>query len=52
MCFEPGFFDRTADREVRRLQDEQHELRTRVTALLADWEQVEEQLAALGDSTG
>ena len=42
---EAGFFERTTDDQVRRLQREQQELRTRLAALLADWEQVEEQLA-------
>ncbi len=46
---EQGFFERTADREVRRLQDEQRDLRAKVATLLADWEKVEEQLAALGE---
>jgi energy-coupling factor transporter ATP-binding protein EcfA2 len=43
----PGFFERTDGREVRKLEGEQRKLTARVEELLASWEQVESDLSAL-----
>jgi ATPase subunit of ABC transporter with duplicated ATPase domains len=40
----PGFFDRTAPKEVQRLETEQKSLAARVEELLAEWERVEAEL--------
>jgi ATPase subunit of ABC transporter with duplicated ATPase domains len=41
----PGFFDTTADDKVRKLQEEQQQLTDKVQELMAEWEQVESDLA-------
>jgi ATPase subunit of ABC transporter with duplicated ATPase domains len=43
----PGFFDRTAPTEVRKLEGEQKTLSAKVAELLAEWEKVEAQLEEL-----
>ncbi len=43
----PGFFDRTAPGEVRKLEGEQKTLAAKVGELLAEWEKVEAQLEEL-----
>jgi len=43
----PGFFDRTAPGEVKRLESEQRALAEKVDSLLADWERVESALDEL-----
>ncbi len=43
----PGFFDKTSPGEVKKLETEQKQLSTRIEALLADWERVEGELAAV-----
>jgi energy-coupling factor transporter ATP-binding protein EcfA2 len=42
----PGFFDQTPPAEVKRLEQEQKTLAARLETLMADWERVEQQLAA------
>ena len=44
---DPGFFDRTAPKKVKGMEREQQELREKAEELLAEWETVEEELAAL-----
>jgi len=41
----PGFFAETPALEVRRLEDEQQQLRRRIAELMATWEAVEEEIA-------
>jgi len=43
----PGFFDRTAPGEVRKLESEQRTLSARLDELLAEWERVEAELGEL-----
>jgi ATPase subunit of ABC transporter with duplicated ATPase domains len=47
---EAGFYEKTAAAEVDRLVKEEQALGARVEALLAEWEQVETELAALADA--
>ncbi len=43
----PGFFDKTPDSEVRKLEREQKNLSAKVDELMAEWERVEEQISEL-----
>ena len=43
----PGFFDKTAPGEVRKLESEQKTLAAKVGSLMTEWEQVEKQLEAV-----
>jgi ATPase subunit of ABC transporter with duplicated ATPase domains len=43
---EPGFFERTSRDELARLEAEQQALGARIDALLAEWEQLETEIAA------
>jgi ATPase subunit of ABC transporter with duplicated ATPase domains len=45
---EPGFFQRTAPEEVQALQREDAELATQIERWLAEWEEVEKEIASLG----
>ncbi|MGD8441211.1 MAG: ABC-F family ATP-binding cassette domain-containing protein [Holophagae bacterium] len=45
----PGFFDRTDEKKIRRLQTERSDLETEVERLMAEWEDIELELA---DHTG
>ncbi|MFZ5890037.1 MAG: ABC-F family ATP-binding cassette domain-containing protein [Myxococcota bacterium] len=47
MWCEPGFFERTPPEEVAALQAEERELGPRIEALVAEWEKLEEELAAI-----
>jgi ATPase subunit of ABC transporter with duplicated ATPase domains len=47
MFCNPGFFDRTGETEVKKLETEQKQLSTKVETLMADWEQVESEIASL-----
>ncbi len=44
---DPGYFDRTPPAEVRKLQQEQQRLGEKVEELMAEWEGLEEELAAI-----
>ena len=43
----PGFFDRTAPAEIRKLEGEQKTLTAKVSELMTEWERVEAQLGEL-----
>ena len=43
----PGFFDKTPSPEVRKLENEQKTLSTRLDELMASWEKVEKELAGV-----
>src|SRR6185436_20106600 len=45
---DPTFFDRAAPGEVKKLENEQKTLSTRVEELMGEWEKLEEQLGGLG----
>ena len=45
---DPTFFDRTAANEVKKLENEQKTLSTRVEELMGEWEKIESQLSELG----
>jgi len=45
---DPTFFDRTAAGEVKKLENEQKALSSRVEELMGQWERLEEQLSELG----
>ena len=45
----PGFFERTSKDEVAALEQEQAALGPRIEALLAEWESLEQEIAALGE---
>jgi ATPase subunit of ABC transporter with duplicated ATPase domains len=45
---DPTFFDRAAPGEVKKLENEQKTLSTRVEELMGEWEKLEEQLGELG----
>jgi ATPase subunit of ABC transporter with duplicated ATPase domains len=45
---DPTFFDRTAAGEVKRLENEQKTLSSKVEELMGEWEKVEGQIAELG----
>jgi ATPase subunit of ABC transporter with duplicated ATPase domains len=47
---EAGFFEKTADDEVRRLQAEQVDLSGKVAELMEEWERLESDLAELGEA--
>ncbi len=47
----PGFFDKTAAKEVQGLEAEQKRLVTQVEEKMARWEELESELAEAGDST-
>ncbi len=47
MFCNPGFFDKTPEPEVRKLEREQKKLSGKVDELMAEWEQVEEELSEL-----
>jgi ATPase subunit of ABC transporter with duplicated ATPase domains len=50
---QPGFFENTAAAEIEALQNEQAELGPRIEERMAEWEQIEEQLAEMeGDGDG
>ncbi|HSM51417.1 MAG TPA: ATP-binding cassette domain-containing protein, partial [Thermoanaerobaculia bacterium] len=44
----PGYFDKTTPADVRKLENEQRQLATRRDELMAEWEQLETELEALG----
>ncbi|MCZ7649926.1 MAG: ATP-binding cassette domain-containing protein [Thermoanaerobaculia bacterium] len=44
----PGFFDKTSPADVRKLENEQRQLAARRDELMAEWEQLETELEALG----
>ena len=46
----PGFFDRTEDKEVRKLEGEQQRLSTKVEESMARWEAIEEELGEIDAS--
>jgi hypothetical protein len=43
----PGFFERTSAAELAALEEEQAALAPRIEALMTEWEQLEQELAAL-----
>ena len=43
----PGFFDQTADAEVRKLEREQKDLAGKIDQLMAGWEEVENEISEL-----
>jgi ATPase subunit of ABC transporter with duplicated ATPase domains len=45
---DPTFFDRTAANEVKKLENEQKTLSTRIEELMGEWEKIESQLSELG----
>ena len=45
---DPTFFDRTSSGDVKKLENEQKTLSTRVEELMGEWEKLEEQLGQLG----
>jgi ABC-type multidrug transport system ATPase subunit len=45
----PGFFERTGKEELAALEAEQSALGPKIEALMAEWEELERELAALGD---
>jgi ATPase subunit of ABC transporter with duplicated ATPase domains len=47
MFCDPTFFDRTSRDQVRKLEDEQRKLSSKVEDLMADWEKLETELADL-----
>jgi len=47
MFCNPGFFDRTEPKEVRKLEQEQKNLSEKMEGLMAEWEELEEKLGAL-----
>jgi ATPase subunit of ABC transporter with duplicated ATPase domains len=47
----PGFFERTSKDEVAALEREQADLGPRIDALMARWEEVEGEIARLGEET-
>ncbi len=52
MFCDPTFFDRTSREQVRKLEQEQQRLTARVAELMASWEQLEAELASLGEQAG
>ena len=44
---DPSYYERAAAKEVRTLESEQDELRARIDALTADWEEAEGAIAAV-----
>jgi ABC-type multidrug transport system ATPase subunit len=44
---DPSYYDDAAPEQIRRLEQEQQELRDRIEELTADWERAEEELAAV-----
>ncbi|MES1245366.1 MAG: ABC-F family ATP-binding cassette domain-containing protein [Acidobacteriota bacterium] len=48
MFCDPTFFDRTSRDQVKKLEQEQKTLSEKVEKLMAEWEKLEEQLAAAG----
>ena len=48
MFCDPTFFDRTAAGEVKKLENEQKTLSSRVEELMGEWEKIEGQLSELG----
>jgi ATPase subunit of ABC transporter with duplicated ATPase domains len=48
----PGFFERTSKDEVEALERERSEIPAKVEALMADWERLEAELAALSAEEG
>ena len=47
MFCNPGFFDKTPEKDVRKLENEQKDLSTKVEDWMATWEEIEESLGAL-----
>jgi ABC-type multidrug transport system ATPase subunit len=45
---DPTFFDRTSSGDVKKLENEQKTLSTRVEELMGEWEKLEEQIGQLG----
>ena len=50
MFCNPGFFDKTPESEVRKLEKEQKSLSGKVDEMMAQWEEVEQELGDLADS--
>ena len=48
----PGFFDRTAPGEVKKLENEQKSLKAKTDELMAEWEKVESELGELQPVAG
>jgi ATPase subunit of ABC transporter with duplicated ATPase domains len=48
MFCNPGFFDKTSPKEVRKLEGEQAKLKDDVEAWMAEWEQIEADLGSAG----
>ncbi|HEY4590829.1 MAG TPA: ATP-binding cassette domain-containing protein [Thermoanaerobaculia bacterium] len=48
MFCDPTFFDRTPREQVKRLENEQKTLSAKVEELMAEWERIETEMAALG----
>jgi ATPase subunit of ABC transporter with duplicated ATPase domains len=45
---DPTFFDRNSREQIKKLEEEQKRLSTQVEQLMADWEKLESEIAALG----
>ena len=43
---DPAYFERTAPAEVRKLEQEQKRLSSRIGELMSEWEKIEEELTA------
>jgi len=48
MFCDPTFFDRTPREQIKKLEGEQKTLSTKVEELMAEWERIETEIAALG----
>ena len=46
----PGFFDKTPEKEVRKLENEQKTLSSNVEEWMGEWEKIEEELAELAEA--
>ncbi|MEM7349885.1 MAG: ATP-binding cassette domain-containing protein [Acidobacteriota bacterium] len=51
MFCNPGFFDKTPEQEVRKLEQEQKNLSKKVDEMMERWETVEEEISELGAET-
>ncbi|HSL81180.1 MAG TPA: ABC-F family ATP-binding cassette domain-containing protein, partial [Thermoanaerobaculia bacterium] len=47
---DPAYFERTPQREVRKLEAEQHQLKERIDELMAEWEEIEAELQELTET--
>ncbi|MDX1383113.1 MAG: ABC-F family ATP-binding cassette domain-containing protein [Thermoanaerobaculia bacterium] len=47
---DPGFFDRTPAKKVRRLEEEQRGLNARIAELETEWQQLEDSIAAVSET--